>query len=823
MTDFWMRLLGVRVGDASRVVGMEWEVRPVMAVGWLVVLVLAAVALAVWSYRRTEGLSQGRRGLLMGLRVVVLLALVGVFWRPGLALVVEGQVRQSLVLLFDVSASMNLRDPRTEPADQVRAAMLDGRLPVEGGLEQALPVGEFTRPTRTESVQAMLTRPEWDVMGRLGASFDLAAAGFDGDWVALEMPGEAGGETGMAPEDAMKGGKVRGSDRWTGSALAGALTSEGWETAPGTAMREVMERFRGRPLAGMVLVTDGIQNAGLDAREAARRAREAGLTVQVVGVGTTAPRDVQVADVEVAEVAFAQDELPIRVRVRARGGLESQPLEVVLLGDGVERDRREVVLGPEGEGWVDLRWTPEAAGDFEIAVSVPARADEILTENNAAYRRVRVIDDRVRVLFLEQSPRWEFRYLQALLLRDRRVDLKCILFDGDPAIARWPDTPYLDSFPSRREELFGYDLVIFGDVDPRNFTSTQIEMLAEFVSRAGGSLLMVAGRRFGGAAYRGTALEGVLPVELERESVVVGGMDVADRPVRLELTAAGRASPLLRGADDPEENQRRWESLPPIFWVAPVGRAKPAAEVLVVEAREGDDPMPVMVRQAYGSGQSMWVGTDNLWRWRRNEGEQFYSAFWSRVVQRLAVHHRLGGSRRTQVLLDRSRVVPGERVGVTVRLSTSSFEPATEPAARLQVERVSEGGAGEEITEALLRWVPDQPGMYRGEVVASAPGRYRVWAGDDAPASADLTVEARRIEEGETAMAEAGLREVAALGGGEFFREENLHRLPASLESQVQRIQSRASVEAWSSPFYFLMVLVVLASEWVLRKWWQLK
>jgi hypothetical protein len=144
---------------------------------------------------------------------------------------------------------------------------------------------------------------------------------------------------------------------------------------------------------------------------------------------------------------------------------------------------------------------------------------------------------------------------------------------------------------------------------------------------------------------------------------------------------AGRESPLLRLADDPAENDRRWEALPPLYRVAPVQRAKPAAEVLVVDATTGDPSrrVPVIALQQYGVGQSMFVGTDNAWRWRRNEGEQFHLLFWSRLVQRLAINHLLTGSRRTQLVLDRASALRGEKIGVTGRLFTSAFEPLAEP------------------------------------------------------------------------------------------------------------------------------------------------
>jgi hypothetical protein len=239
---------------------------------------------------------------------------------------------------------------------------------------------------------------------------------------------------------------------------------------------------------------------------------------------------------------------------------------------------------------------------------------------------------------------------------------------------------------------------------------------------------------------------------------------------------------------------------------------------------EGSPPVPVIALQQYGVGQSMFVGTDNTWRWRRNEGEAFSVAFWGRVVQRLAIHHLLSGSRRTQLNLDRVEVMPGERVGVSARLFTSAFEPLAEPAVRAWLQPESlEADPSEAPSELSLRAVPDQPGLYHGEIVAPRPGRYRLRVGEDAPAAVDFTVKDRLVEAGETAMAEPLLRDLANLTGGTFFREEDLYRLPDVVQSQAQRVRSRLAIELWSSPLYCLVILALLTMEWVLRKWWHLK
>jgi hypothetical protein len=223
----------------------------------------------------------------------------------------------------------------------------------------------------------------------------------------------------------------------------------------------------------------------------------------------------------------------------------------------------------------------------------------------------------------------------------------------------------------------------------------------------------------------------------------------------------------------------------------------------------------------------MFIGTDNVWRWRRNEGESFYVAFWGRIVQRLAIGHLVSGNRRTQIALDQVSALPGERVGVTARVFTTAYEPVHEPsiAARVEVETRPGAAAGSAPAgvEVVLRAVPDQAGVYRGEVVAGGPGRYRLVVGGEAMAAADFTVEDRWVEAGETALQEGVLREAAVAAAGGFFREEDLHRLPEAVQGRAQRVQSRMVVEVWSSPVWFLGVLVVLGLEWALRKFWQLK
>jgi len=129
---------------------------------------------------------------------------------------------------------------------------------------------------------------------------------------------------------------------------------------------------------------------------------------------------------------------------------------------------------------------------------------------------MKVVDDKIKVLLVDQSPRWEFKYLMQQMLRDRRVDLKVFLVDGDPGIARGDTTPYIAEFPKNRAGLNDkFDVMILGDVDPKAFTADQLKNISEFVSISGGGMIMIAGRQHAPNAYANTPIDKMLPVEIE--------------------------------------------------------------------------------------------------------------------------------------------------------------------------------------------------------------------------------------------------------------------------------------------------------------------
>jgi len=220
----------------------------------------------------------------------------------------------------------------------------------------------------------------------------------------------------------------------------------------------------------------------------------------------------------------------------------------------------------------------------------------------------------------------------------------------------------------------------------------------------------------------------------------------------------------------------------------------------------------------------LYIGTDDTWRWRQETGVAYYPLLWGQIIQRMALAHLLGGSKRTQLSVDKQRYTTGERVTVFARLYDQNFEPVRQPSVNAIYTVRGAPGQPETAKQSVqLRALPDQPGMYRGDFVPVSPGVYTLHVESDPKTTIDLTVTKPRFELGETAMNEPVLKEMARISGGAFFREEDLANLTQSISQKDERMSRIVDADIWSSPFYFLLVATVAVVEWVLRKKSELK
>jgi hypothetical protein len=758
--------------------------------GWAFLAFLVLAAASVLAYRKcAPSLSRRFRVVAIGLRLVSILVLLILLVRPVVQLTINQPVRQSLLILLDSSSSMTLEDVWTSEQDLRRLKSVVSRDVFAG-----------ERLKRWDLLEAVWSNPQLDLLPRLQEKADVVMYGF-GRHAAQVGPLSDGVSVTL-------GDAVGMMKRIQPTEPASAL---------GSSLKDVLEENRGRALAGIFMITDGASNSGSPPMEAARAAREAGVPLFLYGVGVPFPVDVVAEDLEIPRVAFVRERVDVKLRYRSQG-VQGETATVILTADDREVARAEMAIGSDGDGEVVIPFVPEHSGKIRLAAMVQPLRREVSGENNRVEADLRVLDSKIRVLLIEQEPRWDFRYLLAYLQRDRRLDVKCALIDG---AGQTPEPVYLSKLPAGREEIFSHDVIILGDVSPADLGEERMKLLVEWAEQAQGGLIFLAGPNFNPATYLHTPLADLLPVVPEP---VVRTERRSKTAFPLKLTRAGEESPYLRLADDPGENLRIWERFPGVRWVAPIVRAKPGAEVLLVDpGRERNQGgMPVIAVQGFGSGATVFLGTDETYRWRSRKGEEYYAKVWSSIMQSLALQRLEGASARTQLKAERERYFVGEQVVLAGKCFKRGFEVQT--AAKLDGELVIRGAENKVDRQPLaVSAVADQPGVYRAEFLAKIPGSYSFSTKDEPEAEVKFEVEEPNFEMLETSMQEGLLRAMAQTSGGHFVREENLDGLPDLVEKKLTTVPIHRKIELFRSVWWMGVLFLAVFLEWILRRLVHLK
>jgi hypothetical protein len=787
--QFVNRLLGLDFPDGTELSSVEVALRGGLRLWSVVLLILLVVALARYIYwREPADLPRRRRLWLTALRAASLSLLILLVARPALIAEGHGLRPRGVALLIDNSASLKQTDRRVTPLDLLRVAIAKGQAqpdtkPAEFDSSTATKA-EAAHVTRLDLIRAVLNHPSIHLVGDLRQFGPLKSYLF-----------------GSKPRKV----DVHGLDM--------AITADEERTALFDSLREVANSPDGDPPGAIVVVTDGLDNAStasLD--EVAAELKKLDIAVHIYGVGSTDSGAIRLMDAAIPDTIFADDVAGVPIRWRYRGLAKATAIVGVTL-NGKEIAQKEISLIP-GEGKDSITFTPEVkpgeSVNADVAVTIRLKDDAAIADE--VHKVVTLSERKVRVLVIDDSPRWEFKFLQPALSRDRRVEATYFIAQGDPRALG--NEPFLPAFPGR-DRLFTFDLVVLGDVSPAALGPDGVTALVDFV-REGGGLAVIAGRKHMPADYADTPLAEVLPVEF----VPVRFPPLTEErtaPYQPQLTPAGRRASLLNLADSPQENEQTWKELPGFYWHYPVTKLRPGAVALLAHPRNlsEDSPQPLLATQYYGKGPVLFLGADETWRWRYNSEDRVYARFWGQVIYQLGLPHLLGHASRVQLSLDRSDAVVGRPGYVYARMFDNEYRPYLADRVPANFEPLDPAGPIRPIT---LDPIPGRPGEYRALLPHDAPGRFELRVQQPETGALNYQVMLPPGHELEPAgLNEQQLRKLANDTGGAFYREEDLHLLAQTISPKFAQFTVRQEVLLWG-PVAWTLFIGLVTAEWIGRK-----
>ncbi len=606
---------------------------------------------------------------------------------------------------------------------------------------------------------------------------------------------------------------------------AGDLTFAGGETRLGPALDRAAEELSGIPLAGLVLFSDGADTGDESFSDVLLSLKARGVPVHTVGLGRERfDRDIEVRRVVAPRQALLGSSLLVEVTVNQRGySGESVRLEVEDGGRIV--NVQEIEFPTDGEAvTAQVEFMVAEAGPRVFRFRIDPRENEQVSQNNEQSALIEVLDRREKILYFEGEPRFEVKFLRRAVADDKNLQLVVLQRTAENKFLRLDVDDPLElqgGFPTRREELFQYRGIILGSVEASFFTYDQMRMMVDFVSERGGGLMVLGGRRaLSEGGYAGTPLEDVLPVVLE--AAPPEGSEPYFSRLRVEPTAQGRAHPALRLADDDDGSLERWKTLPPLSTFNPVAKLKPGATALLIgklEGGEGDD-RSVLAFQRYGRGRALALSVHDTWMWQMHHEipleDQTHERLWRQMLRWLVSYV----PDSVVVESSRDRVAPGD----SVTLEADVRDPGFLAVNRAEVTATVRSPSGEE-REVPLEWSVERDGVFRGNVETTEPGLHRVEIeaiseGEDlGSAAASFQVTELEDEFFGAERRTSLLERVSTETGGRNYELDELDELVEDLAFSEGGSTMREYRDLWDMPILLVMLLLLLGSEWIYRRW----
>ena len=548
-------------------------------------------------------------------------------------------------------------------------------------------------------------------------------------------------------------------------------------------------------------------------------------------------------------------------------------------GESVSReqlDEREFAV--EGEEWrKDFRFSDEPGekGVYRYFAEVEGAEGELFPSNNVRSLDVAVSDDRTNVLLVDSRPRWEYRYLRNLFYgRDKSVHLQDWLvhpdvIDGVEPTNRVPASaarPFGESeaggFPVDLESWRQFDVIILGDVGEDVLTPDAVESIRTCVEDRGALLVLISGAEAMPAAIRDQKLRDLMPVMFEPDGE--SHRAAPEDAFRFALTAAGRGHVVMNQSSSISENEDIWQNIADFHWRLPVLGVKPGAEVLAyaqpkkeggvsgdnaiaesIAASIEEDPESALKRLedmrqeqnrnalvtavARGKGKVLMLTTDSMWRLRSKLGDEIHHRFWGQVMRWGAGERMRAGNAHVRIGTDQLRYGAGETVKAYVRMLDERYNGVNGLQPRLMFKTPK---ADDPAMSLTLVQRPDANGFYECEITGcTEPGSYSLTLacpeaeqklGELCPhelATSFVVVTAKNPSEEVdlTATREAAER-IAKATDGQVMGPKEFVALDGDFGGGSKQVSDRVEYPLWSLPPLFLLIVVLLTVEWIVRK-----
>ena len=571
-------------------------------------------------------------------------------------------------------------------------------------------------------------------------------------------------------------------------------------------------------LRAVVLLSDGDWNLGAPPVSAAQKMLLQKVPLFAIPVGSkNRLPDIEILNITAPTYGIIGE--PIQIPFSIRSSLKHDVNTVVRLKDVTSGKEvtKKVKLPAEKTFYGNLLWRIDKEGPSKLELSLPVSDSELVKDNNSQQFIIQGKRENLKVLVIESTPRWEYRFIRNALSRDPGVDLDCLLLHPKLGLGDGPD--YIQQFPSSLNELQKYDVVFLGDVGigKGQLTLKQTELLKGLVENQASGIVFIPGSKGNQRTLLGTPLGELIPVILDSDKPK-GISESTASP--LSLTSQGTGSLLTMLGDNELENEQIWQNLPGFYWSAAIEKAKGGADVLATHAnrRNRYGRIPLLVTKSALNGKVLYLGHDSAWRWRRGVEDLYHYRFWGQVARWMSYQRNMAAGERVRLYFSPDRPKIGDFVTLNANAFSADGIPLAEGSVYVDVNSPDGSKTRIELDKSEAAW-----GSYSGRLRVSLSGEWKLTAGitgDSSAPTVETTIMAQGEElekTGQPARPEV-LEEMARVTNGATISPHEIKELASMINALPKRKPLEESIPLWAQISTMLTLIILLGVFWTLRK-----
>ena len=581
-----------------------------------------------------------------------------------------------------------------------------------------------------------------------------------------------------------------------------------------------------RPISAFILVTDG-NSSNPPPPGFLRRIESNGVPIISIPLGAAdVPGDMAISRVSKPTQAYTTDNIPINIQIEYQGIQPDGFGNSVILEDvdtGSVIDEQPIVF-PDDESRceVTLVGKPRAGGIASWRVRLVQPQPDLIESNDTQEFTIELNQTPLRTLYIEGRPRWEYRYLKNLLLREGTIESSTMLLSADSDFYQEGDRS-ISRLPSTLEEFKQWDVIIIGDVPSSSLSPTQCGMIRDLVASGDLNLIWIGGERWTPATWKENVLADLIPFNPPFQLQSNTGTNHINPTRNADKIGILQIEDFDGSFNTTTDTELEWSGFK---WFQEVdGRQMKPSATMLAEANNGNTypstPLPILMSMRYGLGKIIYSTTDEFWRWRHGRGERLYEQFWIQILRSLARDGATGDSRDFKI--DVSHRNPNVDTPVSIRIEITD-EQLLDSTGDLLVLDIHDSRGGPIDSLTLYR------DSNQGNVYSST------WTPKNAGA-VTMTPRVGQLESAQTMTLNVSdpsdeykrpetdhdtLRRISEVSMGHVVEVEDMDVLPELLPDRSTTTIETQTSYLWDSPWLFLIPILLFTIEWLFRRSLQL-